>query len=239
MASSRPCATGAHALYGAIGAEYAATTFRDVLVAKGISVRVPVVRVERSPVRSPAAGATVLAEHWSEPLDHVIDPILVNSQNWFAETLLKTVGREVRGEGSWSAGLAVERAFLHDVVGIDTTQFLLRDGSGLSGGNGVTPRAFVRLLSYVQRTPEMAIVRDHLPVSGRTGTLKERLRDLPGRVQAKTGYIGGVESLSGYVTADDGRTLIFSILANGPASAAAMKTGIDDIVRAIAASAAP
>jgi D-alanyl-D-alanine carboxypeptidase/D-alanyl-D-alanine-endopeptidase (penicillin-binding protein 4) len=218
------------------GAEYAATTFREVLEQKGIAIGARGVRVVRDPAQSPARGATVLAEHWSDPLDHVIEPILLNSQNWFAETLLKTLGREARGEGSWTAGLAVERAFLRDVVGIDTTEFVLRDGSGLSANNQVTPRALARLLAYVQRAPEMGVVRDHLPVAGLLGTLKDRMRDLAGRVHAKTGYIGGVESLSGYVTADDGRTLIFSIIANGgQASSGTMKSGIDDVVRAIAA----
>ncbi|MBV9108379.1 MAG: D-alanyl-D-alanine carboxypeptidase/D-alanyl-D-alanine-endopeptidase, partial [Gemmatimonadetes bacterium] len=177
------------------GAAYAGTTFRETLEAKGIALGRPDVRVVSDPSRSPAPGATVLAEHRSEPLPSVIAPILLNSQNWIAETLLKTVGREVRGEGSWDAGLAVERGFLTRVVGIDSADFALRDGSGLSAGNRITPRAFVRLLGYVHRSPEMEVVRRSLPISGREGgSLEHRLTDLPGRVMAKTGYIGNVDS---------------------------------------------
>jgi D-alanyl-D-alanine carboxypeptidase/D-alanyl-D-alanine-endopeptidase (penicillin-binding protein 4) len=141
----------------------------------------------------------------------------------------------VRGEGSWSAGIAVERDFLTRVVGIDPADFTLSDGSGLSDHNRVTPRALVRLLGYVRRTPEMAVVRQSLPVSGREGSLRARLTDLPGRVAAKTGYIGGVDSMSGWVTTDDGRTVLFSIIANRTGQPSArMKAGIDDVVRAIA-----
>ena len=218
------------------GAAYAGTTFREALERKGIAVGRNEVRVVTDSMLSPARGAAVLAEHWSDPLPHVIGPILLKSQNWIAETLLKTLGREVRGEGSWDAGIAVERDFLTRVVGIDSADLALRDGSGLSDRNRVTPRALVRLLGYIRDTPQMAVVRQSLPVSGREGSLRARLTDLPGRVAAKTGYIGGVDSMSGWVTTNDGRTVIFSIIANRTGQPSArMKAGIDDVVRAIAA----
>ena len=237
-----PARSGADVEFFAVpnGAEYAGVTFREALERKGIAVGRREVRVVADSLRSPARGATVLAEHWSDPLPQVIAPILLKSQNWIAETLLKTVGREVRGQGSWEAGIAVEREFLTRVVGIDSADLTLRDGSGLSDRNRVTPRALVKLLGYVRRTPEMAVVRQSLPVSGREGSLLTRLTDLPGRVAAKTGYIGGVDSLSGWVTTDDGRTVLFSILANRTQQPSGrMKAGIDDMVRAIAATPAP
>jgi D-alanyl-D-alanine carboxypeptidase/D-alanyl-D-alanine-endopeptidase (penicillin-binding protein 4) len=233
-----PANAGADVEFFAVpsGAEYAGTTFREALERKGIVLENAGVRVVADSLRSPARGAAVLAEHWSDPLPRVIAPILLSSQNWIAETLLKTVGREVRGEGSWDAGIAAERDFLTRVVGIDPGDLTLRDGSGLSANNRVTPRAFVKLLGYIHGTPEMAMVRDALPVSGREGSLRTRLTDLPGRVLAKTGYIGGVDSLSGWVTADDGHVAIFSIIANRTSQPSSrMKAGIDDVVRAIAA----
>jgi D-alanyl-D-alanine carboxypeptidase/D-alanyl-D-alanine-endopeptidase (penicillin-binding protein 4) len=222
------------------GAEFAGTTLRETLERRGIAFGRTRVEVVDDAAASPARGARELASHLSEPLPRVIGPILLNSQNWFAETLLKTVGREVRGEGSWDAGIAAERAFLTGVVGIDSTDLVLRDGSGLSSGNLVTPRALVRLLGYIQRTPAMAVVRNNLPVSGGEGSLHARLTDLAGRVSAKTGYIGNVDSLSGFATTADGRTLIFSIIANKSGQPSSrMKAGIDDVVRAIANSPAP
>jgi len=234
-----PASAGADTEFFAVhsGAEFAGTAFRETLERKGIAVGRAGVRVVSDSTQSPVAGATVLAEHLSDPLPRVIAPILLNSQNWFAETLLKTVGREVRGEGSWSAGIAAERDFLTRVVGVDSADVELRDGSGLSAGNLVTPRALVRLLGYVHRTPAMRVVRDNLPVSGREGSLRARFSDLPGRVAAKTGYIGNVDSLSGFVTMADGRTAVFSIIANKSGQPSSrMKAAIDDVVRAVAAS---
>ncbi|HEX2206680.1 MAG TPA: D-alanyl-D-alanine carboxypeptidase/D-alanyl-D-alanine-endopeptidase [Longimicrobium sp.] len=219
-------------------ARWTAIVFREVLERKGIAVARDPVRIVSHPSASPVGGMTPLVEWNSPPLPQAIGPVLMNSQNWFAELLVKTLGREVRGEGSWAAGLAVEREFLMRVVGIDSADFVLRDGSGLSEGNLVTPRALVRLLDYVRRTPQQAIVRRALPVSGaQDGSLRSRLTDLRGRVAAKTGYIGGVDSLSGFVTMPDGREIIFCIIANGGGPTARMKAGIDDVVRAIAAAA--
>jgi D-alanyl-D-alanine carboxypeptidase/D-alanyl-D-alanine-endopeptidase (penicillin-binding protein 4) len=122
------------------------------------------------------------------------------------------------------------------VVGLDSADFVLRDGSGLSDGNRVTPRALVQLLDYVRRTPRQAIVRAALPLSGaQEGSLRSRLTDLRGRVAAKTGYIGGVNSMSGFVTAADGRELIFVVIGNGRGGRADVVRAIDDVVRAIAA----
>jgi serine-type D-Ala-D-Ala carboxypeptidase/endopeptidase (penicillin-binding protein 4) len=222
-------------------APWTGTVFREVLERKGIAFGRRSVRVVSDPARSGVGGAAVLAEHRSDPLPRVIGPILLHSQNWFAETLAKTLGREVRGEGSWEAGLAVEAAFLTQVVGIDSADFVLRDASGLSAGNLVTPRALAALLEYVDRTPRMEPVRRQLPVSGEEGSLQARFAGLPGRVQAKTGYIGGVDALSGYVRLPGGRTAVFSIIANqgsGPGAqpSGRMKAAIDDVVRAVAAS---
>lgn len=216
-------------------ARYAATTFRESLQRRGIEIVEPEVRVTRAGSSSAVAGAQLLVEHRSPALPQLIAPILLTSQNWFAEQMVKTLGRVLHGSGSWEAGLAVEKDFLTNIVGIDSTEFLLRDASGLSARNRITPAALVDILLFVRRDPSGRPVRDALPVSGRSGSLRNRLTDLPGRVAAKTGYIGGVTSLSGFVVDSRGREVAFSIIANGrgiaPASA---RAAIDDVVRAIA-----
>jgi D-alanyl-D-alanine carboxypeptidase/D-alanyl-D-alanine-endopeptidase (penicillin-binding protein 4) len=212
------------------------TVFREALERRGIRVDRREVRVVSDPGRSPVAGAQVLAEHVSPPLAQVVGPVLGTSQNWFAEQLAKTLGREVKGEGSWAAGLDVEREFLTRVVGVDSAAFVLRDASGLSSGNLVTPEALVRILAWARTAPRGELVRQAMPVSGRSGSLRARLTDLPGRVAAKTGYIGNVDSLSGYVTLADGREVVFSVIANASGlPSSRMKEAIDDVVRAIAA----
>ncbi|HXM38913.1 MAG TPA: D-alanyl-D-alanine carboxypeptidase/D-alanyl-D-alanine-endopeptidase [Gemmatimonadales bacterium] len=158
-----------------------------------------------------------IVEYRGRPLPDIIFPILNSSQNWFAEMLLKTLGREVGDTGSWARGLEVEKRFLVDSVKIDSTAFALDDGSGLSAGNLVTPHAFVQLLTYMYRHPKRAPFLAALPRAQQRGSLLRRFTGTPleGRVLAKTGSIFRVNTLSGYVERPDGRVITFSIQANG------------------------
>ncbi len=174
-----------------------------------------------------------LAEVASRPLKDWIFPILNTSQNWFAEMLLKQLGRRLGGAGSWREGLAVERRFLIDSVGIDSTQISLSDGSGLSSTNVVSPLAFTRLLQYVRRHPRYPTFAAGLPLAGQPGSLRNRFVGTPlaQRVRAKTGSISRVNTLAGYVERADGRVYAFAIQANNhDRGGRAMIQQIDSVV---------
>src|SRR5437764_713471 len=113
--------------------------------------------------------------------------------------LLKILGRELKGEGSWRAGLEVERRFLIDSVRIDSTAFALEDGSGLAAGNLMTPHAFAQLLAYMHRHPKRAPFLAALPHAGQPGSLLRRFVGTPldGRELAKTGSSHRVTSPPG------------------------------------------
>ena len=177
-----------------------------------------------------------IASWTSAPLAEIVAAILKPSQNWIAEMVLKTLGAE-RGEGgTWAAGLEVERRYLFDVVGIDSTAVVLRDASGLSAQNLLTPRAIVQLLEHARRMPWGPVYRAALAVPGeKDGTLERRLVALEGRVFAKTGTIAHVNSLSGYLTTASGGELVFSILSNASGRPAAeVRRAIDAIVNTAA-----
>src|SRR2546425_6511964 len=101
----------------------------------------------------------------------MIFQILNPGQSLFAEMLLKILGREVQGEGSWKAGLEVERRFLIDSVRIDSTAFALEDGSGLAAGELVTPHALAPLLAHMHGPPKRGPVLAALPHSRQPGAL--------------------------------------------------------------------
>lgn len=212
-------------------AGWAATVFGEVLSRRGIAVDGPV-RTISQPASSPvAAGDTVaLAAHVGSPLARVVEAVLGRSQNWHAEQLLKTLGREIEGEGSWSAGLAVERRTLAELA-VDTTAMFLRDASGLSSANLVTPEALVDLLSAMRRRPEASAFVSALPVAAESGSLRRRFggTSAAGRVRAKTGYIENVYSLSGYLTTLDGHEYAFSVVVNQTAGDSAIDA-IDRLV---------
>src|SRR6266480_4101939 len=201
---------------------YAARALAASLARRGVAVEGGAVGTTDSlAYRTVRCCAAPLVEFRGRPLPDIIFPILNSSQNWFAEMLLKVLGRELKGEGSWQAGLAVERGFLTDSVKIDSTAFALEDGSGLAAGNLVTPQAFAKLLAYMHRHPKGGPFVAGLPHAGQPGSLLKRFVGTPleGRVIAKTGSIDRVNSLSGYIERANGggRTITFSVQANGHA----------------------
>jgi D-alanyl-D-alanine carboxypeptidase/D-alanyl-D-alanine-endopeptidase (penicillin-binding protein 4) len=216
-------------------AEFAATLFRGLLQTRGISVygrqrtrhtelaslstftvtaSAPA-RGGNEPMRSLQNQALVLASYQSKPLVEDVRVINKVSQNLHAEILLRLLGREKGTAGTVEGGLEVLRGFLNQ-AGVPNDQYVFYDGSGLSRQNLVTPHAVVQLLRYAALQPWGASFRDTLPVSGIDGSLSDRFKslDLQGRIYAKTGSLGGVKSLSGYVTTKHGEQFAFSILTN-------------------------
>jgi len=143
------------------------------------------------------------------------------SENMFAEALLKRLGRHRTGRpGSWQTGRSAVRTFLHRKLGPGSASITVADGSGMSRRNRVTPRLAGRLLAAMHRDRTLGpIYRNSLARPGKPGTLDDRLTELTGELYAKTGYLNGVSALSGYlvVPRSGGRekTLAFSMLFNG------------------------
>jgi D-alanyl-D-alanine carboxypeptidase/D-alanyl-D-alanine-endopeptidase (penicillin-binding protein 4) len=212
---------------------YTARAFRTALAEEGIAVTGATVSTLDSTRYAPARLTPPLAEVVSRPLRDWIFPILNTSQNWFAEMLLKQLGRRFGRAGSWDEGLAVERRFLIDSVKVDSTQLALVDGSGLASANLLSPVTFTQLLRFMRRHPHWEAFAAGLPQAGRTGSLRDRFGRTPldGRVRAKTGSIVRVNALSGYVELPNGRTLTFAVVANNHALRGSQVTAqIDSVV---------
>jgi D-alanyl-D-alanine carboxypeptidase/D-alanyl-D-alanine-endopeptidase (penicillin-binding protein 4) len=117
-------------------------------------------------------------------------------------------------------------------MGVSPTGFRQVDGSGLSRQNSATPSVLISVLRGMMTANNYDIWYSSLPVSGATGTLRNRMRNSPaqGIVRAKTGTLRGVRALSGYVENPHYGTLLFSILANHPSQNGTLVTAIDRIV---------
>ncbi|GAB4108033.1 MAG: D-alanyl-D-alanine carboxypeptidase/D-alanyl-D-alanine-endopeptidase [Phycisphaeraceae bacterium] len=152
-------------------------------------------------------------------IEDIIARINKPSQNLFAEMLCKTTGRAYHQTlgyhepGSWLNGSEAIKAFLRKAE-INTHPLVVADGSGLSHNNRVTAKLISDLLFHMHQHEYAVEFINSLTIGGVDGTLRNRFKDAPGRVRGKTGYIGGVRALSGYVETDAGPTVIFSILYN-------------------------
>jgi D-alanyl-D-alanine carboxypeptidase/D-alanyl-D-alanine-endopeptidase (penicillin-binding protein 4) len=138
------------------------------------------------------------------------------SQSFYAEQVFKTLAYEKAGRGTWEGAIALAKQFL-GTLGLDPGRFDLRDGSGLSAFNRVSAGDLVRFLEAMNSDPQGAAWRSTLAVAGEPdGSLRHRLQDVRGQVEAKTGTLQGVSTLAGYAHANSGKTYVFAILLNGP-----------------------
>lgn len=215
-----------------------ADSLRSVLARSNIAVagQIRSARV-RLPNGSLPPALTVLAKH-ETPLADVLQRAGKDSQNLFAECLLKRAGYawsrrhgQPDAVGSWTTGrqAVMELAQSADV---DPRGLQVADGSGLSRNNACSARQLATLLMWNTRQPWAVLFHDSLAEAGVDGSLKKRLRETPGAVFAKTGTMRGVRALAGYVDGASGPRYAFAVIFNGyPGTSAPYKALQDRICR--------
>ncbi len=176
----------------------------------------------------------VLALHQSDPLPMLVKHMLKESDNLYANSLLKTLGaRYFKTQGTWVNGTNAVVSILSQDNGVNFASAMLVDGAGLSRENVITPIQMMQVLSTVYQNPEIAnAFIPGLPTGGVDGTLEGRFTEgaYRTRVYAKTGTMSDVSSLSGYVKNYKNQTVAFSILINGQDSHLGKYRNIEDTI---------
>lgn len=201
---------------------YAATVLKETLQRDGIAVT-GIALTGRTPQKT-----TLLARHQSVPMSQYIAAMNKPSDNLLAESLVRVLGMEKGKAGTYDAGHAVETPFFKQ-LGLDTDALQLRDGSGLARRDFVTVRNVAKLLTAMRKRPDGKIYYDSLPIAGVDGTLRRRLKGTKakGNVHGKTGSLGEVSSVSGYLTGTHGDVYVFSLIMNNfPGDARAVQDTI-------------
>ena len=203
--------------------DYFVRTLVAVLQQRGIAVEGEAIDVDEWGRRPRYEDMIRIATHQSPPLSAIVGETNTESNNLYAEHLLRTLGAYrytgiEYATGSAQAGVTASEPFLRR-VGVEPFDLRIADGSGLSALNRLTPASLVSILrgmyQHEDRTVWDAFYRS-LAVGGLTGTISRRFRsgDARGNVRAKTGYISGARTLSGYVRARNGHMMAFSLLCN-------------------------
>ncbi|MFC4337264.1 D-alanyl-D-alanine carboxypeptidase/D-alanyl-D-alanine endopeptidase [Salininema proteolyticum] len=194
---------------------YTADVFAKALEAEGITVKGDTRLHEKTP-----GDATAAAAHESAPLSDVLVTFLKLSKNSYAEHLVKALGKDASGQGTFASGTDAVAAFLKE-QGLDTDSYLQVDGSGLSRLDLIPSAEFMKLLKGVQDEPwfdqwqfALPIACDYDLMEG--GTLRWRMCGTRAEenATAKTGTMSGATALTGYTTAANGDTISFSIMLN-------------------------
>lgn len=209
---------------------YLVEKFRQALLANQIAM------TESTVVKTIAAapGEVELLTLESPPLSDLLKETNQNSNNVYAEALLKTLGtvQNPRAQDATESGIVAVKAILAP-LGVHPNSYQMVDGSGLADQNRATSTALVQTLQAIAQSSNAQVFRASLPVAGVSGTLSDRFRGTvaQGQLQAKTGTITGVVALSGYLTPPSYPPLAFSILANDPKiSASHLRIAVDEIV---------
>jgi D-alanyl-D-alanine carboxypeptidase/D-alanyl-D-alanine-endopeptidase (penicillin-binding protein 4) len=155
-------------------------------------------------------GAPEVAGVDSPTMAEIVRQTNVPSDNFDAEMLLKDLGAHYGAGGTTIAGTAVVRAQLA-TFGVHPR---IVDGSGLSRADRTTPRQVVRLLERMEGSEVGPEFGASLPVAGRTGTMRRRMRGTVAqdRCRTKTGTLRAVSALAGYCETTGGRTVAFAML---------------------------
>ena len=191
-------------------ARYAARRLLDALEDAGIEVTGG---ARRGVVPDDAYLAVTVQ---SARLKTLLKPLCKDSDNFFAEMLVKGLGKDFRSAGTTAAGLRVSRATLR-ALGLSDETFRLADGSGLSYRNRLSAAGIAKLLRVMTKRTDYLYFWRSLTIAGRDGTLRKRMRDTAAEAnfRGKTGTLRIASTLSGYVTSAAGRRVVVSILMNG------------------------
>ncbi len=204
---------------------YFLETLRRSLLLEGITVNLS----NLTTTATPSGEETTIIR--SPNLTDLIKKTNSESNNLYAEALFRTLGKESNLDPAEAMKTRLT------TLNIDPNSYMLRDGSGLSRHNLVTPNALVQTLQAMSASPQAETFRNSLPVAGVSGTLQRRFQDTvgEGRVTAKTGTMTGASGLAGYIEPLNYEPLVFTILVNQSEHWASMqREATDEIVNLLA-----
>lgn len=175
-----------------------------------------------------------LTSVFSAPLKVWVDHAMKVSDNTETEYLIRHVLKYATRNTNFTEIQIFVKEMLES-LGISAQGLVMKDAAGLAQSDRVTARLITSLLrEAAQPGSPLVELPATLPTTSSIGTLNTRFTGANavarGNVQAKTGYIPGLYSLAGYVTAKDNRRLAFAFFARGASTGAGTRTAIDALV---------
>ncbi len=182
-----------------------------------------------------SAGAQVLFTLRSRPLRDIVQPLLKESINLYAEAVMRLNAAPSQNATNDAALEGFGKRLT--AWGVQAGGQQLIDGSGLSRRDTVSAETVLTVLRHMHDPAAMSPFVTGLPIAGVDGTLGERMKGTPaaGNVRAKTGTMSNIRSLAGYVKTRDGESLAFVAMVNNfEGTGAAANQALDAIAVALA-----
>lgn len=118
----------------------------------------------------------------------------------YGETLIKTLGKEKKGDPGFKSGVAFLKEFWKS-KGINPNMINFADGSGLSPQNYVSAKAEVQALLYAKKQPWFDAYYEGFPTQDNG-------------LKMKSGTMMDTKSFAGYHTSKEGKKYVFSVIIN-------------------------
>ena len=182
-------------------------------------VRADISSYERGPYAAKVDDLTMVGMTYSPSLKRIARETNLKSDNFYAETLFRTLGRRLHHSASYDSSYVAVSEVMKS-LGVNADGVRIVDGSGLARHNYISPDFLVRFLSAMMDSPSFG---DYIQTIGQPGDrhYESRLKDAPSsvksRVHLKSGSMNGVRCFSGYIEPSAGskaETIIFSIMTN-------------------------
>lgn len=211
--------------------QYTVNLFKQVVESHRIKVRGAALTIDNWNERINYTQLEPLCEYFSPTLLQISNVINKQSHNLCAESILKTLGKETSGVGSFAKGVEYVKKYLVKNA-INTDDMTIVDGSGLSRLNLCSPQKQTQLLWAILRSDKKGEFQSTLAVPGEIGTMRTRTvgTQAEKRLKAKTGTMNSVSTLAGYVTTRDGETFCFSIMMNNFSVPESVARNLQDLI---------
>lgn len=177
---------------------------------------------------------TEIASVTSSPVESWVDHGMKYSDNTEVEFIARQVSKWMDLGTNYTSIQPMMQQTLSQ-LGVSSKGLVMKDASGLAQDNRVTARLITDTLLAVDPFSEsIGDFSKYLATTSSAGTLSTRFKGankLPASaVQAKTGFIPGLYSLAGYVTAKDGHRLVYAFFARGGGVGGGTRTALDGLV---------
>jgi serine-type D-Ala-D-Ala carboxypeptidase/endopeptidase (penicillin-binding protein 4) len=158
---------------------------------------------------------SIIETYSSPPLRDIVKDCNFQSINLYAEACLKTPSVLMNLGSSTEAAIKGLKQIWQG-KGLKLEGLRMKDGSGLSPANGITPNNMTDILSAMTQEKSFNAFYESIPIVGVSGTVQNLAKKSKavGNVRAKSGSIDGVRAYSGYFTNRNGEMMCFSMMLN-------------------------
>ena len=175
--------------------------------------------------KTPSTNVYLVAEV-KHPISQAVKAILMDSNNFVAETVFKLAGAKfVNNTGSLKHSQEMLDAYFKK-IGIEPKDIKIVDGSGVSKNNIITTDF---MTDYLVKQSKNEVLKNSMPTAGE-GTLKNRMLYFKDNIKAKTGTLSDVSGIAGYITSRSGKTYAFDIMINDPKTKSNDKKSLEEYI---------